>query len=61
MAASRMMRFIDPYAVALSMLIGSVGFGMTYFFNTNFSTWGMQEIGYPAMAMVRCIAPPPKE
>lgn len=48
-----MMRLIDPYAVALSMLVGSVGFGMTYFFNTNFATWGMQEIAYPALAMVR--------
>lgn len=48
-----MVRLVDPYAVALSLLVGGVGFGMTYFFNTNWAEWRMQEIGYPAMAMVR--------
>lgn len=46
-------RVFDPYAMALSFLVGGVGFGMTFFFNTNVQGWGMHEIGYPAMAMVR--------
>lgn len=45
-------KFLDTYAMALSILVGGVGFGMTYFFNTNFSEWGAQEMAYPAMAMV---------
>lgn len=45
-------RIFDPYAMALSFLVGGVGFGMTFFFNTNVEGWGMHEIGYPAMAMV---------
>lgn len=47
-----MFRIIDPYAIALSLLVGSVGFGMTYWFNTNLFSWGTAEIGYPGMAMV---------
>lgn len=48
-----MLRIFDPYAMALSFLVGGVGFGMTFFFNDNVSNWGMEEIAYPAMAMVR--------
>lgn len=47
-----LVRILDPYAIALSLLVGLVGFGMNFFFNTDISTWGMNEIGYPAMAMV---------
>lgn len=47
-----LVRIFDPYAMALSFLVGGVGFGMTFFFNTNVPGWGMHEIGYPAMAMV---------
>lgn len=47
-----LVRIFDPYAIALSLLVGLVGFGMNFFFNTNISSWGMNEIGYPAMAMV---------
>lgn len=50
--AAMIMRVFDPYALALSFLVGGVGFGMTFFFNTNVYSWRMQEIGYPAMAMV---------
>lgn len=46
-------RVFDPYAMALSFLVGGVGFGMTFFFNTNVQGWGMHEIAYPALAMVR--------
>lgn len=48
-----MVRIFDPYAIALSVLVGGVGFGMTFFFNTRVSSWGVQEIAYPALAMVR--------
>lgn len=47
-----MIRVFDPYAVALSLLVGGVGFGMTYYFNTRVSAWGSEEIAYPALAMV---------
>lgn len=48
----RMIRVFDPYALALSCLVGGVGFGMTFFFNTNVAEWGADEIAYPSMAMV---------
>lgn len=48
-----MVRLIDPFALAMSVLVGCVGFGMTFYFNTNMSSWGMEEIAYPAAAMVR--------
>ncbi|CAM9793423.1 unnamed protein product [Pylaiella littoralis] len=47
-----MFRIFDPYAMAISFLVGGVGFGMTFFFNTAVSEWGAQEILYPAMAMI---------
>lgn len=47
-----LVRIFDPYAMALSFLVGGVGFGMTFFFNTNVPGWGMHEVGFPAMAMV---------
>ncbi|CAM9204953.1 unnamed protein product [Hapterophycus canaliculatus] len=47
-----MFRIFDPYATALCLLVGGVGFGMTYFFNTNVAEWGAEEIVYPTMAMI---------
>lgn len=47
-----MIRVFDPYAIALSLLVGGVGFGMTFYFNTRVSAWGSEEIAYPALAMV---------
>lgn len=47
-----MIQLLDTYAIALSLLVGAVGFGMTFFFNTKTSEWGPQEIVYPALAMV---------
>lgn len=52
-----MVKFLDMYAMALSILVGGVGFGMTYFFNTNVSEWGAEEMAYPAMAMVSARIP----
>ncbi|CAM9106210.1 unnamed protein product [Discosporangium mesarthrocarpum] len=42
----------DPYALALSLLVGLVGFGMTFFFNTSIEEWTIKEIGYPLAGMV---------
>lgn len=47
-----MFRIFDPYASVLCLLVGGVGFGMTFFFNTNVAEWGAEEIVYPTMAMV---------
>ncbi|CAM9569717.1 unnamed protein product, partial [Choristocarpus tenellus] len=49
---SVMIRLLDPYAFSLSLLVGMVGFGMNFFFNTNVSTWRINEIGYPLAGMV---------
>lgn len=47
-----MFRIFDPYAMALSLLVGGVGFCTTFYFNTETSEWGKDEIAYPMMAMV---------
>ncbi|CAM9270114.1 unnamed protein product [Ectocarpus fasciculatus] len=47
-----MFRIFDPYALALSLLVGGVGFCTTFYFNTETSEWGKDEIAYPMMAMI---------
>lgn len=48
-----MFRLFDPYAMAMCVLVGGVGFGITYYINTSVNEWGAEEIVYPLMAMVR--------
>ncbi len=50
-----MFRIFDPYAMVMCLLVGGVGFGMTYYFHTDLSEWGKEEIAYPTLAMVRAL------
>eukprot|EP00903_Cladosiphon_okamuranus_P015086 g13954.t1 len=47
-----MFRLFDPYAMAMCFLVGGVGFGITYYVNTEVSEWGAEEMVYPVMAMI---------